>query len=604
MWINSVILRCSGLTGQRFGPSGDRSPHSKEIKLFTPTILLLFAFFSLCALALAQEDETKTAPKTGAITGRVVSDSGQPIPHASIYVTTQRALPVPRTTATDDGGNFQVGELDPLVYFVSATAPTYINVPREPDSPPTYYRIGDSASITLMKGGVITGTVTSVAGEPLVQVGVRAQLIRDATGKPPTTPVYPAERRTDDRGVYRIYGLRPGTYVVSAGGRGSFGFPGGAYDTDAPTFSPSSTRDTAAEIVVRSGEESTGIDVRHRGDSGRAISGTVVKGNAEAATSINLTQLLDGRPQLSAYSYQPPNAKGFAFYGVIDGEYDLVAQTNFSNGEGVISEPRRVTVKGADVTGVELVLKALASFSGKVVLEDSTAAACANKRRPVLTETVVVARRSEKTRGSILPYFVVGSAVVNSGGEFQLRNLPPAQFNLNTRFIAKYWYLRSILRDGAPQAAQVKNDVARNALTLKFGERISDLTVRIALGAGSLRGVVNAGEGGQVPYGLYVNLVPAEKESAEDVLRFFVAPVNADGSFALNNLAPGRYWVAARVAAENDPKSDEKLRDPDEAATRTLLRRLAEEAKTAIEFKPCQNVIDYQLPLKNSSAKD
>ena len=57
--------------------------------------------------------------------------------------------------------------------------------------------------------------------------------------------------------------------------------------------------------------------------------------------------------------------------------------------------------------------------------------------------------------------------------------------------------------------------------------------------------------------------------------------------------------LAARVAAENDPKSDEKLRDPDEAATRTLLRRLAEEAKTPIEFKPCQNVVDYQLSLKN-----
>lgn len=567
-------------------------------------ILLVFAFFASTAVALAQEDETKIAPKTGTISGRVISDTGQPIPHVSIYLTAQRALPVPRTTTSDEGGNFQISELESLVYSVNASAPSYINVPRDPDSLPPSYRVGDTVNLTLMKGGVITGTVTSAAGEPLVQVGVRAQMIRDATGKPPATPRYPAERRTDDRGIYRIYGLPPGTYLVSAGGRGAFGFPSGAYDTDAPTFSPSSTRDSAAEVVVRSGEESTGIDVRHRGDSGHAISGTVVLGDSTGAgTSITLTQLLDGRPQINAFSYQQPNSKGFAFYGVTDGEYDLVSQTNL-NGEVSMSELRHVTVKGADVAGVELVPKPLAYVNGKVVLEDSKAAECANKRRPLLTETLVLVRRSDKTRDRILPNLFIAQAGVDTSGEFRLRNLAPGQFNLSTRFFAKYWYLRSVLRESALQTTQVRNDIARTGLTLKFGERISDLTVRIALGAGSLRGVVNPGEGGKVPSGLYVNLVPAEKESAEDVLRFFVAPVNADGSFALNNLAPGRYWLAARVAAENDPKSDEKLRDPDEAATRTQLRRLAEEAKTTIEFKPCQNVIDYQLPLKNLSGKN
>ena len=56
----------------------------------------------------------------------------------------------------------------------------------------------------MLKGGVITGTVTSATGSPLVQAGVRAILIRDANGKPPTGPRFPAERPTDDRGVYRI----------------------------------------------------------------------------------------------------------------------------------------------------------------------------------------------------------------------------------------------------------------------------------------------------------------------------------------------------------------------------------------------------------------
>jgi hypothetical protein len=38
-----------------------------------------------------------------------------------------------------------------------------------------------------------------------------------------------------------------------------------------------------------------------------------------------------------------------------------------------------------------------------------------------------------------------------------------------------------------------------------------------------------------------------------------------------------------------------KLRLPDAAAQRAKLRAEAEAAKREIEFKPCQNVIDYQL---------
>jgi hypothetical protein len=44
-----------------------------------------------------------------------------------------------------------------------------------------------------------------------------------------------------------------------------------------------------------------------------------------------------------------------------------------------------------------------------------------------------------------------------------------------------------------------------------------------------------------------------------------------------------------------------KLRLPDETETRAKLRRDAEAEKTEIEFKPCQNVTDYQLPLNSST---
>ncbi|HKR59437.1 MAG TPA: hypothetical protein VJS64_06850, partial [Pyrinomonadaceae bacterium] len=103
----------------------------------------------------------------------------------------------------------------------------------------------------------------------------------------------------------------------------------------------------------------------------------------------------------------------------------------------------------------------------------------------------------------------------------------------------------------------------------------------------------------QLPPRLFVYLVPTEPEKAQDILRFFAAPVSPDGSITLNNLAPGRYWMVAQKALEGALPTLTKLRMPDETETRAKLRRDAEAAKIEIEFKPCQNVTDYLLPLKS-----
>jgi hypothetical protein len=56
--------------------------------------------------------------------------------------------------------------------------------------------------------------------------------------------------------------------------------------------------------------------------------------------------------------------------------------------------------------------------------------------------------------------------------------------------------------------------------------------------------------------------------------------------------------VLAKAAAENESAVLSKLRIPDDAESRSKLRREAELAKTETELKPCQNVTDFQLPLK------
>ena len=99
---------------------------------------------------------------------------------------------------------------------VSASAPGYVpaSQPSLTDSQ-SYYHIGDSVILTMVKGGVITGTVTGPKG-PAIAVGVHAIRVRDEDGKALSAPMQFRERSTDDRGMYRFYGLLPGAYLVAA----------------------------------------------------------------------------------------------------------------------------------------------------------------------------------------------------------------------------------------------------------------------------------------------------------------------------------------------------------------------------------------------------
>jgi hypothetical protein len=106
-------------------------------------------------------------------------------------------------------------------------------------------------------------------------------------------------------------------------------------------------------------------------------------------------------------------------------------------------------------------------------------------------------------------------------------------------------------------------------------------------------------EGETRPERLFVYLVPAEREAAEDPLRFYGGIVDAEGKIALHNLASGRYWILAEQANDSAPRRLDTMRLPDATATRAQLRRDAETAKTEVELKPCDNVTGFRLTLKS-----
>lgn len=569
--------------------------------------LLTLLIGSLQAIA---QTSSSTAPnsKPGTISGRVVNENGRPLPNVHIFVMRAGSLtPNPTTTSatTDREGKFELSGLEPVSYHVSAFLRGYVPSIRDlDDTQPGVFRVGDSVTFVLTKGGVITGTVTNQAGEPIVGVVVRVRMVADRGRLAFPYDRFDPEFSTDDRGIYRMWGLPEGTYVVWAGG-GSNGFNQNAdpFETDVPTYAPASTRDTAERITVRAGVETSNVDIQYRGDEGHMVSG-VATGPPDSQArgfAIFLSSVAGGGPQWGMRSSQTPDSRGFLFRGIDDGDYQVTAVSPLPNGELLMSAPKQIRVRGADVTGVELSVQPLSSVSGRVVLEDSKATECSDKQRPLLTDTLVFAQ-TETVRNASEFVWLLGPAVnADAQGNVSIKNLPPGRYYFGTQFSGKDWYLKSLTfppTDAANIRLGKPIDAARSWTTLKPGDRLSGLAITLAQGAASLRGGVELREGETLPEKLYVYLVPAEKEKADDPLRFYGAAVTAEGKLALNNLAPGRYWVFAQTANQETASPLTQLRWPNQAAYRVKLRRVAEAAKTEIELKPCQKLVDIQIRVK------
>ena len=173
------------------------------------------------------------APMTGTATlsGVVVSDDAdaRPIRRAAV---TLNAPGDPRrqwVTSTDDTGRFAFAGLPSGSFSLVAAKPgfvrTYFGARRPGSTVGVPIAVADGSAVAnvtlkMARGAVITGTVFDERGRPMPGVSVRARrLVRAPDGTRTFGSIVPgisATSTTDDRGVYRIYGLSPDDYVVSA----------------------------------------------------------------------------------------------------------------------------------------------------------------------------------------------------------------------------------------------------------------------------------------------------------------------------------------------------------------------------------------------------
>jgi protocatechuate 3,4-dioxygenase beta subunit len=166
-------------------------------------------------------------PATGLIVGRVVDGtSHRPIPGAIVTLAGAAGAPTgqPQTqprAMTNANGQFVFRKLAKGTYRLTAIRVGYTggaSGQRRPggSSLPLQLDDGQRAGdvvIAMWKYAAITGTVVDEAGEPLIGVTVRAYQRRVVAGRPHVRQA--AAATTDDRGVYRLGTLVPGTYLVA-----------------------------------------------------------------------------------------------------------------------------------------------------------------------------------------------------------------------------------------------------------------------------------------------------------------------------------------------------------------------------------------------------
>src|ERR1700738_1033800 len=255
--------------------------------------LILTGVVLVCEPGDAHAQSTDAKSKgTGSISGKVTlggkAAAGIPVAVFGNDFNYRRAA---AQATTDNEGHYRLLGLSAAQYQITALAPSLI--PAEGNNNYPFYgaaktvllSAGESVEdvdLKLVRGAVITGRVTDEEGKPVVEERIELQPADEKDGQrgqmSPFSQNY-QRFQTDDRGIYRLYGLPAGRYKVSVGSNPNNGFSGnGARGYFPQTFYPDANDAAKAAVVELSeGGEAANIDIRlgHRSAT-FSISGRVI----------------------------------------------------------------------------------------------------------------------------------------------------------------------------------------------------------------------------------------------------------------------------------------------------------------------------------------
>ena len=534
------------------------------------SLLNLFSISSILLLisaaqSSAQAPQREGRPRTASIGGRVTV-GGAPAANALVTVAevdsrTRGAwagFESPRgetiEARTDSDGRYRVTGLTEGFYVIRALSKTYV-LSKSPFGFDAFMSVTldegesrDDVDVALARGGVITGRVIDAEGRPVIATSVRLFSVdeKDKRGEELDSHNWQM-LETDDRGVYRIYGLAAGRYIISAGGVWAPGLVG---LKSSETFYPDATDQSQAKIIeVKEGSEAADIDIiLGVGKDTYAAAGRVV--DAETGQAL---------PKVSVLCMEAPDKKNggirngrpattddegrFKCANLTPGLYELSLWERVGVSSVYYSKKIRFEVTDTDVSGLEVKAARGATISGVVVIEGVNDPTLKAKLQQVEVGVRVAGYRGSAVGGG--EYEHLGRVVSKIGGDggFRLTGAPPGMASLYIEGGQEDAFLiRRVERDGAE---------IKSAFEIGRGEQITGVRIVLAQANATVRGRVETA-GVNLPEGCQLQIwaTPIKTTTGNEAIpashrnksRFVVT--DEKGRFVIERLAPGEYELS------------------------------------------------------------
>ncbi len=320
------------------------------LQLLATVVLVIASMAQTPATQSGQADKRQPDPCT--ISGRVVTAAeGTPTKSARVALVEQNAARHPHVFAasTDNDGRFEIKKVDPGRYEFVASHTAYISQRYQArgtnDGAILALVPGQEVNAVLfrlVRGGAITGRVIDEAGEPMVSVTVSVlqepstEEIEEAGPRGKKREMFESSSATsDDRGEYRVFGLKPGDYYIKAAEtdrpRGQVVWDGTEWTIRrelgsqyAPLFYPGVVQVDQAQAVSLSAGEEVQADFAMRHIKMVEVSGRILAADGGPATDayvdLSVPEVGDWSQRLTAST----DAKGeFSIKGVPPGSYIL-----------------------------------------------------------------------------------------------------------------------------------------------------------------------------------------------------------------------------------------------------------------------------------------
>jgi hypothetical protein len=492
-----------------------------------------FIIFGVAVLAHAQTTPVKELTST--VSGRITVKD-KPVPGIAVGLRVydqSRSTPVVHRGNTDANGEYRISNVPAGTYLTSVTAPAFVWADEMGGQRTLIISKGETIEhidFRLLRGGVITGKVVDSDGRPLVeqQISIIPENESGSRGYYPYT-------LTDDRGIYRAFGVAPGTYRVAAGNADddSFGarFQAAFYRR---TYHPNVLDPSQAKLIqVSEGSEATNVDIiLSRTVNTYTASGRIVDEAGQPVPNIPyaVTQFVNANSTHSMTTGAVSNGRGeFKLEKLMAGSY--AASIRMEAPSDLRADPVRFEITDQDVTGLVITIRKAGSVSGVVIIEGGSDD---KKTRELLTKTgisVAVAGPNPDRGG--FGHFTFPAA----DGSFRIDGLSAGAATFYISTVSHFRIVR-VERDGVIQPRGVE---------IKEKENVTGVRIIATYANASVRGTIEV-ENGTVPANAHFSVwltKLGEEPGSPNFSPHVSTQVDARGQFTIEGLMPGTYELNA-----------------------------------------------------------